>query len=57
MGSRALILHLQPLWTIDIPAVRFAYAALLATGGTILGALHPALKAASQDPVESLRYE
>ncbi|MCX5685509.1 MAG: ABC transporter permease [Planctomycetota bacterium] len=57
VGGRLLILHLQPLWTIDIPAVRFAYAALLATGGTILGALHPALKAASQDPVESLRYE
>jgi len=57
VGSRTLILHLQPLWTIDIPAVRFAYAALLATLGTFLGALHPALRAASQDPVESLRYE
>jgi putative ABC transport system permease protein len=57
IGGRALILHLQPLWTIDIPAARFAYAAILATGGTFLGALHPAIKAASQDPVESLRYE
>jgi putative ABC transport system permease protein len=57
VSGRALLLHLQPLWTIDIPAVRFAYAALLATGGTFLGALHPAIKAASQDPVESLRYE
>jgi putative ABC transport system permease protein len=57
LAGRALVLHFQPLWTIDIPAVRFAYAAALATGGTLLGALHPALRAASQDPVESLRYE
>jgi putative ABC transport system permease protein len=57
VGSRAIILHFQPLWTIEIPAIRFVYAALLEAGGTLLGALHPAIKAASQDPVESLRYE
>jgi putative ABC transport system permease protein len=56
-GARALILDLQPLWTIDIPPVRFMYAAALAVVGTFLGALHPALRAARQDPVESLRYE
>jgi putative ABC transport system permease protein len=57
LAGRALILHLQPLWTIDIPAVRFVHAAVLAAVGTLLGALHPALRAARQDPVESLRYE
>jgi putative ABC transport system permease protein len=56
-GGRSLVLHLQPLWTVDIPAVRFLYAALLAAVGTLLGAIHPALRAARQDPVESLRYE
>ncbi|MBM4018470.1 MAG: ABC transporter permease [Planctomycetes bacterium] len=57
LAARAIILHVQPLWTIDIPAVRFAYAAALATLGTLLGALYPALRAAGQNPVESLRYE
>ena len=56
-GGRAVILHLQPLWTVDIPAVRFAYAAALAAVGTFLGALHPALRAARQDAIERLRYE
>jgi putative ABC transport system permease protein len=56
-GGRAFILHLQPLWTVDVPAERFAYAAALALVGTFLGALHPALRAARQDPVISLRYE
>jgi len=57
LAGRAAILHAQPLWTIDIPAVRFLYAAALAALGTLLGALYPALRAAGQDPVESLRYE
>jgi putative ABC transport system permease protein len=56
-AGRAVILNMQPLWTVDIPAVRFVYAAGLAILGTFLGALHPALKAARQDPVECLRYE
>lgn len=56
-GSRALVLNFQPLWTVNIPAVRFAYAAALAVVGTGLGAVHPAMRAAGQDPVDSLRYE
>ena len=56
-AGRTLILRLQPLWTVEIPAMRFAYAAGLAAVGTLLGALRPAFRAADQDPVESLRYE
>ncbi|MBL7139507.1 MAG: ABC transporter permease [Planctomycetes bacterium] len=56
-GGRALILHLQPLWTVEIPPLRYLLAALLAAGGTLLGAAQPAARAARQDPVESLRYE
>ncbi len=56
-ASRAIILALQPLWSARIPAERFAYAAILAAVGTFLGAVHPALRAARQDPVKSLRYE
>ena len=56
-SSREIILHFQPLWTVEIPPIRFVYAVLLAALGTFLGAMHPALRAARQDPVESLRYE
>jgi len=56
-AGRAAILHVQPLWTVAIPPIRHLFAALLALGGTFLGALHPAMRAARQDPVESLRYE
>jgi putative ABC transport system permease protein len=55
--ARAAVLQVQPLWTVEIPPVWHLYAALLAAGGTFLGALHPAMRAARQDPVESLRYE
>ena len=56
-AGRAVILHLQPLWSADIPPVRFLWAAVLAAVGTALGALQPAMRAAGQDPVECLRYE
>jgi putative ABC transport system permease protein len=32
-------------------------AALIAFAGSILGALYPALKAASKDPIDALAYE
>jgi len=56
-GGRAAVLRIEPLWTVTIPAARFAWAVALAAVGTFLGAIHPALRAAGQDPVESLRYE
>lgn len=57
VGGKALIVALQPLWTIEIPPIRYAVAAALAGGGTVLGAIVPAMRAARQDPVKSLRYE
>jgi len=55
--GRWLILALQPLLTISLPTSRMIAAAALGLVGTFAGAIYPALKAAWQDPVRSLRYE
>jgi putative ABC transport system permease protein len=44
-----LAISLTPHWLV--------YAAILAMGGTVLGAVYPALRAASLDPVDALAYE
>jgi putative ABC transport system permease protein len=52
-----LILVTFPTMPIHIPALWRVAAATLATGGGILGALYPAIKAAQLDPVRALGYE
>ncbi len=42
---------------IDLEAVSILYASLAGIASGVLGALYPALRAASQDPVDALSYE
>jgi putative ABC transport system permease protein len=42
---------------IDLEADSILYASVTGLGAGLLGALYPALRAASQDPVEALSYE
>jgi putative ABC transport system permease protein len=44
-------------WKIDLEADSILYASIAGLGAGLLGALYPALRAASQDPVEALSYE
>jgi len=52
-----LILVTFPTMPVFIPALWRVAAASLATGGGVLGALYPAIKAAQLDPVRALGYE
>jgi putative ABC transport system permease protein len=52
-----LILVAFPTMPVYIPALWRVAAASLATGGGVLGALYPAIKAAQLDPVRALGYE
>lgn len=55
--SFKLILAAFPTLPVHIPAGWRLTAALIASGGGILGALYPALKAVRLDPIEALSYE
>ena len=44
-------------WRIDLEAGSILYASIAGLMSGLLGALYPALRAASQDPVEALSYE
>ncbi len=56
-AGRELIYRTFPTVTVEL-TVRWAlWAALLALGGTLIGAFYPALRAAQLDPVDALAYE
>jgi putative ABC transport system permease protein len=44
-------------WKVDLEADSILYASVAGLVSGLLGALYPALRAASQDPVEALSYE
>ncbi|MGH9769811.1 MAG: ABC transporter permease [Blastocatellia bacterium] len=44
-------------WNIDLEPNSILYASIAGLGAGLLGALYPALRAASQDPVDALSYE
>jgi putative ABC transport system permease protein len=46
-----------PSLTVEIPLVWVLWAAVIAVGGSIVGAGYPALRAAQQDPIAALAYE
>lgn len=51
-----LSLH-DPSFSFQIGAAWRLYGALIALGGSLLGALYPAWKAARKDPIDALAYE
>ncbi|MGA8027613.1 MAG: FtsX-like permease family protein [Bryobacteraceae bacterium] len=57
-GTKALITVLMPasLRVVNTPDW-WPYAAVIALGGALLGAIYPGLKAARQDAIEALAYE
>jgi putative ABC transport system permease protein len=56
-AARKGILANFPTLSIELTMEWAAYAALLALGGSMLGAFYPALRAAQLDPVDALAYE
>lgn len=54
---RALIWHFNASFTFMVPAEWWFIGAGIALVSALLGALYPALKAASKDPIDALAYE
>jgi putative ABC transport system permease protein len=57
LGAKRVILASFPTLSVDLSVEWAVWAALLALGGTMLGAFYPALRAAQLDPVDALAYE
>ncbi len=56
--GRKILISSFPTLSVEFPAIHWVvWAALLALGGSIIGAFYPALRAASLDPVDALSYE
>jgi len=55
--TRKLILANFPTLVIELTMLWAGYAAVLAIGGSLLGAFYPAMRAAQLDPVDALAYE
>ncbi len=56
-GSKALMDQFYPRMTMVIVKSWWPWAALIALGGSLIGALGPGLKAARQDAIEALSYD
>ncbi len=54
---RTLLYHVFPTQHFEITADWIVRGALIAFGGSVLGALYPAWMAARKDPIEALAYE
>ena len=54
---RKVILASFPTLSVDLTLEWAVWAALLAIGGSLVGAFYPALRAAQLDPVDALAYE
>ncbi|PYV15583.1 MAG: ABC transporter permease [Acidobacteria bacterium] len=57
LGARRVLQSSFPTLAVRLTPHWMVYAAVLAMGGTVLGAVYPALRAASLDPVDALAYE
>ena len=55
--TRKIILASFPTLSVDLTLEWAVWAALLAIGGSLVGAFYPALRAAQLDPVDALAYE
>lgn len=55
--ARRIILESFPTLSVELTLEWAAWAALLALGGSLIGAFYPALRAAQLDPVDALAYE
>jgi len=55
--AKRMILTQFPTLSVELTPEWWLWAALLALGGTLMGAFYPALRAARLDPIDALAYE